>query len=142
MDVYKIDIQKTFSDFVEVFGGEVTDRTVRPTANLPKNADFIFRKDNIVAELKCLEEDLESKEEFKHKRQALVDKWASAKIIHPPLPGEMIYTKELPEECQRDLTNLYGRPIKTHIQSANRQIRQTTSDLNMPTSKGLLLLAN
>lgn len=138
-----VDIRESFADFVESFGGQVTDRTVEPTVNQPLNPDYIFAKQSVIAELKCLEEDLESKEDFINKRLALVHKWITEKIIdRSQVSGSVIYTKEFPEECQRDLTQLYGRTIKTHIRKANGQIRQGANDLGIPDSKGLLLLAN
>jgi hypothetical protein len=138
-----VDIRRSFADFVELYGGQVTDQTIEPKPNLPENADYIFRGESVIAELKCLEEDLELKQDFINKRIALVEKWLRDKIIEPPqVSGPMIYTKELPEECQRDLKNLYGRTIKTHIRKANAQIRQSVVDFDMPAAKGLLLLAN
>ena len=69
-----IDIRKSFADFIELYGGQVTDRTIEPTPNLPENADYIFRSESVIAELKCLEEDLESKQAFVNKRRALIEK--------------------------------------------------------------------
>jgi len=138
-----VDIRKYFADYIELYGGQVTDQTIEPTPNLPKNADYIFRSESVIAELKCLEEDLESKQDFVNKRQALIEKWLREKIIEPPqVSGPMIHTKEFPEACQRDLKELYGRTIKTHLRKANAQIRQSVVDFDMPTAKGLLLLAN
>lgn len=138
-----VDIRQSFGDFVELFGGQVTDRTIRPTTKPPSNPDYIFARESVVAELKCLEEDLESKDDFVSKRLALVEKWVREKIIdRSQVSGLMIYTKDFPEDCQRDLTKLYGRTIKTHMRKANAQIRQAVDDFDIPDSKGLLLLAN
>lgn len=143
MEKPRINIREAFSDFVEAFGGVVTDRTIRPNTNMPKNADYVFHEHSVVAELKCLEEELEGKEDFVEKRGQLVKEWLNRKLVNPAqVSGPMIYTKNFPEECQRDLVKLYGRSIKSHLRSANAQIRQTVHDLTMSEVKGLLLLAN
>jgi hypothetical protein len=54
-----IDIRQSFGDFVELFGGQVTDRIIKPTANQALNPDYIFANESGIAELKCLEEYLE-----------------------------------------------------------------------------------
>jgi len=118
MTVAHIDIRSAFNDFVEVFGGIVTDRTLKPSANTPANADYIFPKHSVVAELKCLEEEFEAKEDFVATRHRLVEQWVTEKLVDPAqVSGPVIYTKEFPEQCQRDLARLYGRSIKASQKS-------------------------
>src|SRR4030081_2114170 len=50
-----IDIPKVFANFVEEYGGEVCDRTRQQIQG--QMADYVFRKQNVIAELKCLETD-------------------------------------------------------------------------------------
>ena len=53
----KIPVESAMNDCVQAFGGEL-GANLRPSVNSPKNADYVFREDNVVAELKCLENDL------------------------------------------------------------------------------------
>lgn len=61
MTVAHIDIRSALTDFVEVFGGIVTDRTLKPSANTPANADHIFPKHSVVAELNAWRKSLKQK---------------------------------------------------------------------------------
>ncbi len=137
-----IDIRSSFNDFVEAFGGIVSDKTEQKP-HQPLNADYIFKGDSVIAELKCMEEDLEEKEEFIAKRTALIHKWVKDGLVTPEqVAVPTIYTKDLPDQCDEDLKKLYGAPIKAHLKKANRQIRQSKIEYDMPEAKGLLLLAN
>jgi hypothetical protein len=143
-----IDIRQSFDRFVESFGGIVSDNIRQTIARIPneqlsKNADYIFTKESVIAELKCLEDNHEDKEEFVLKRQALVDKWERESLVKPEqVRVPFIQTKDFPQPCHDDLLKLYGQCIKTHLRSANQQIRESKKTHNLPEAKGLLLLAN
>ena len=48
-------IEQSFDRFVERFGGTKISDLISDQANMPLNADYIFRDHNVVAELKTLE---------------------------------------------------------------------------------------
>jgi hypothetical protein len=96
MTVGIVDIRSAFGDFVEVFGGLVTDKTLKPSAYTPANADYIFPKHSVVAELKCLEEEFEAKDDFVNTRHQLVEKWLNQKLVNAAqVCGPVIYTKRV-----------------------------------------------
>ena len=50
-----VDVESAFNEFVEEFGGELISKAV--PANPEENADYLFRDEGVVAELKCLQKD-------------------------------------------------------------------------------------
>jgi len=139
-----VDIRESFESFVESIGGTVSDKLASPSNGQPiKNADYIFVDAGVIAELKCLEEDHENKPEFVEKRQALVDKWERDGLVQSSqVRVPFIQVKDFPQPCHDDLTKLYGQCVKSHLRSANQQIRESKDTHNLPDAKGLLLLAN
>jgi hypothetical protein len=57
-----VDIRHSFNRFVETIGGVVSDNLpLQSNGRRPKNADYIFAAQGVIAELKCLEEDHEDR---------------------------------------------------------------------------------
>ena len=52
----QIDVEKAFADFVRGFGGEVVEDIVGASPDF-RNADYLFRSNRVVAELKRVVED-------------------------------------------------------------------------------------
>jgi hypothetical protein len=112
---------------------------------LPENpgvevADYYFEREGVVAELKCLSEDLDPNA-F---REMLAD-WTARGLIPPPPLGVpyRVYTRDLPEICQREFFHsCLNRLRNSTIKKANKQIRKTKERLHAPDARGLLLLAN
>jgi hypothetical protein len=137
----KIPVESEMNACVQAFGGELGEN-LRPTVNSPKNADYVFRKDDIIAELKCLENDLFTLAHAQ-KLGVLVQDWARRGFIPPIFDGEAeIGLRSLPEICRREWVGLLEKPIKRVLEGANKQIKATKQFLNLPTAKGVLLLAN
>lgn len=139
-----VDIRESFEKFVESIGGAVSDKLfLESNIQRSKNADYIFVDAGVVAELKCLEEDHENKPEFVDKRQALVDEWERNGLVQPhEVRVPFIQVKDFPQPCHDDLIKLYGQCVKSHLRSANQQIRESKETHNFQNAKGLLLLAN
>jgi hypothetical protein len=96
-----VDIRQSFEQFVESIGGAVSDKlSLKPNAQRPKNADYIFADGEVIVELKCLEENHEGKPEFIEKRQALVDKWERGGLVKShQVRVPFIQVKDFPQEC-------------------------------------------
>src|SRR5947207_4895379 len=139
-----VDIRQSFERFVESIGGVVSDNlSVEFKGQAPRNADYIFSDAGVIAELKCLEENHEDKRDFVEKRQALVDKWEQTGLVKShQVRVPYIQVKDFPQACHDDLINLYGQCVKSHLRSANQQIRESKKTHTLPNAKGLLLLAN
>ncbi len=133
-------VEDIFRRFVQEFGGELISNLL-PPGNPPSNADFLFRRQRVIAELKCLENNSFGSN-YPEKMKALADDWMRRRLL-------MVYgttrieIRKLHPECQREWLNLIAEPIQRNIvKKADEQIRETKKWLDMPDAKGLLLIAS
>jgi hypothetical protein len=132
----KNEFEAVFSEFVADFGGEML-----PEPSDAKIADYLFRKQNIVAELKCLMCD--QTEEMNKKVTRVAQEWYRK---HRKLPsgydGRVLEIAKAPKEISNRWLEILKAPIENFIKDANRQIRSTKQRLNLADAKGLLLIFN
>lgn len=126
--------QNFFSQFVGHFGGEVL-----PEVHTVPYADFLFRSDLIVSELKTLEENKTS--DHAKKLKALVVDWQRRGLLLA-FGTVNISLPDLSQQCQREWLKILEPPIERLIRDANKQIRSTKEHLKLQGNKGLLLIAN
>jgi hypothetical protein len=138
----RLHIESTFNEFVKEFGGELVSELV-PNAQFD-NADYFFRAENVVAELKCFEKDLLQERDFITKVNSLWDGWVHKGIVRDVPAGSTftINTAALPLQCGREIYSLFKKPIEGAIKKASKQIKQTKEYLNVPNAASLLFLAN
>lgn len=136
----RIHIESSFDEFVREFKGEHVSELL--PSNPLENADYLFRNDYVVAELKCLEKDILRNDNFSSKLNALYDTWVRKRLVRQRSGVFELNTGTLPLECQREVHGLLKAPIERTIKKANRQIRQTKKYFEVPDATGLLLLAN
>jgi hypothetical protein len=135
-----IPVESSMKVFVKSLGGELVEELL-PTANPPLQADYLFRQPLVATELKCLETDWFSQAPYNESLGTLVKKWAGKGLI----PSSGTVTLELqtvPEECQREWLDLLNKPVHRILRRANRQIKQTKLELDLPSAQGVLLLVN
>lgn len=138
-----IPVRESFAEFVREFGGEVIDDFLPKDPHSPKNADYVFRKDNVVAELKCLEKDSFNDEEDVERLGRLIQKWTTNGTVDGYTAFRWVLGQEhLPAECYREMVELAARTIKTAVRSAKKQIERMKEQSGLPQANGLLLLAN
>jgi hypothetical protein len=139
--VWHIDIEPQFGEFVKCFGGQLVADIVGQSPSFA-NADYLFRAENVVAELKTLTEDKSHDEATQKKFGALFRSWIARKLIPPqPIPSA-IYSRDYPMICQKEMYDVWARPVKKHLAKANRQIRETKTQLGLHSAKGLVIVAN
>lgn len=130
------DIESDFRAFVRDFGGEVLSENPEN-----KTADFLFRSQKIVAELKCLM--IDQTEEMKKKLgKAVVEAVQKDPTILTLHGHEELAIATAPPAIQTAWLKILTAPIENIIKDANRQIRATKEQLNMPDAKGLVLIFN
>lgn len=95
-----------FSDFVEEYGGVVSDR-VPGKDRKASNADFIFHKSKVIAELKILKEDPFSSREFRKSRKKKMQQWLQDGDITLEALKQVKKLGDLPPKCYRDAEKLY-----------------------------------
>ncbi len=130
------DFEPVFNDFVKHFGGEVL-----PPSSEGKTADYLFREQNIVAELKCLMEDRTARVNAEVTK--IVQQWYRK---HRKLPsgfdGKSLPIATAPEEIQDAWLKVLAAPVEDLIKKANRQIRETKKRFDLPAAKGVALIFN
>jgi len=108
------------------------------------NADYWFPEFQVVAELKCLTEDLSKKEDFNKQVAQLHASWVRKRLL--PNMGETktkLNFRAIPPQCAREFLNLVKKKLESSvIRKANRQIRETKAYMQAPSAQGLLLIVN
>ena len=134
-------LQTIIDPFIKSCGGELVADLLEKKSNLPQNADYLFRRPGVVAELKALEDDSFG-EPFRKKMGALAGSWHRRGLL-------MVYgtrridLDKLPPICQQEALDLIGKPLQNNILAkANQQIRATKEFLKAPDARGLLMVAS
>lgn len=135
-----VDVEEVFSDFVEYYGGIVSDRVPHKGNKLP-NADFIFDEAKVVAELKLLKDPRRSKD-FRQSLRKKQNEWLQKGYITPFQLRQVTKIKQLPDRCRQDIEKLYTRAIRTHVEKANQQIKSTRKTPGLENHKGLLFIVS
>ena len=137
----KIDVENAFGDFVRAFGGEVLEDTYGTSLSY-SNADYIFRDQNVIGELKRLVDNKSKDEDVQAKIEAKFDAWVQDGTVGPVYGRVVVESKDLPERCQRELLDVFRPALRRRILKANKQIRETALALGLPEAKGLLFIVN
>jgi len=137
-----IDIQEEFGRFVREFGGIVVEDSLAPQQRDFSNADYVFKPQNVVAELKVLTRDQSSDPTLYEKLEGLYLSAIKEGLVGPIFGTVKVNTKDFPELLQRQFLDAHKAPIATLIKKANKQIKATKHHLGMPDAKGLLILFN
>jgi len=130
------EFEELFRTFAKEFGGEVL-----PESSDAKVADYLFRKQNIVAELKCLVFDQTVQMNTKL-TQVVKDVVKQNERLLDFCDGKPLEIAIAPKEISEPWLNILTAPLESIIKDANRQIRSTIARLNLATAQGLLLIFN
>lgn len=135
----KINVDEQFALVVKRLGGEVLEETLPKDRDF-KNADFLFRSDGIIAELKRLDVDHSADEKFSEKLSAVYRQLvADGHETMPPSTSKVTITKP---ESARAFLSVYQQRLQKLVKDANIQIKQTAARLGVAKPRGILLLAN
>lgn len=121
--------EKHWTDFTLTTGdGElVAPRVQRPGV---KNADYMFPRANVIVELKVLETEMAHTAEMLHKVDALIAKYPG---VDPDDQQQPLYF---------ELFDLLRAPLQRVIKKANRQIKETKSELQLQSWRGVTVVVN
>jgi hypothetical protein len=139
--IYKYtDFELIFREFILDFGGGVLPEA--PAAG--QTADYLFRTDNIIAELKTMTQD--QTERMNQKLTPLVEQWILKNRRRPKgvIEGDkfLVEIRDMPPEIQEPWLKMLKASAEDSIKEANRQIRETKKRESLPSAKGLILIAN
>jgi hypothetical protein len=136
-----IDVEKEFADFLEQLGAEISDKTLTGP-NKPKNSDYIFHDEKVVAELKLLKKNPFENKDFLKSFVNKQEEWIKRGYITSAELKRVTKISQLPDKCYDDVLKLYMSSVKQHIKSANDQIKKTKARMNLDSYKGLLFLGS
>jgi len=138
----RIDVGREFAHAVKRCGGEVLDEILGGCRDY-ENADYLFRDEHTIAELKCLDEDKTADPAFCAKLSAIYRRLLECA---PSLAARKFITLQEIANADRlaafDFIEVYKQRLQALVKKANRQLKETAVRLNIPNPKGLLLLVN
>jgi hypothetical protein len=134
-------LQELIDPFVTSFGGELVANLIEDRSNSPHNADYLFRSEGVIAELKALQ-DSSFNDAFRTKMGDLSGSWHQRGLLR--IYGtQRIHLDRLPPVCQQELINLIAGFLQNNLlKKANQQIRATKDLLGLPDARGLLVVAS
>jgi hypothetical protein len=129
-----------FDDFVREFGGEKLS-----TAENLGTADYLFRSHNVVAELKCLQEDQSRATNLK--LAEVIQDWYTKHNQLPPGcskngEGLMMRIVDAPSVIRGQWVKILSNPIENLLRKAHQQIRGSKARLGLPSARGVVLIFN
>lgn len=137
-----IDIEPQFNVSVKEVGGYLITDLVGKNPNF-LNADYLFPNYEVIAELKCLNEDQIKSKKMREKATRIYNRYAKeGKAPKIPTGITRIDCDTLPEKFKLEIIELYRSSIHTTLKKANNQIKETKINLNLENHHGLLILAN
>jgi len=137
-----IEVESFFNEYVEYSGGQVISKCEDNLDDRP-NADYLFKNENVIAELKCFQKDLFNNEEDIPRIMNFLDRWEERKLIKQADKLKIILgSKKLPIECYYDLLSACTKTIDRALHKANKQIQESKRTFSLPDAKGLVLLCN
>lgn len=136
----RINVEAAVDQCVRLAGGNRVTEICGDSPNF-ENADYFFSNDDVVAELKVLEHDMGGLE-FEEKVSALYTRWSDEGKVPPGYGRVRIDTANLPEDCAREFFGLLKRKLEVPLKKANKQLRETKTNLKRLDAVGLLLLVN
>ena len=138
-----INVEEVFNNFIEDFGGELISKIFDGKGKRPNNADYFLFNRSVVAELKCLEKNYFNDKKIGEKVNALINQGLKAGLLSPnPIKNGIFQIDDLPKEYASEVFKIFSFPVKTAVEKANKQIKETKNYFGIPNSKGLLILAN
>ena len=132
-------LESAFNEFVKSVGGELIGDLLPSNQSVTsKNADYLSRQQNVIAELKCLQKNFYETEEDKER----VYKKLETRIRNGPLTEEDVFNEDGALRIFETIKADIKRTLEGVFHQAKKQIKQTKDVLQMPDAKGLLFLAN
>jgi hypothetical protein len=136
-----VDIESTFNQFVNFYGGKQVANMFENPITTP-NADYYFPEQNVIAELKCFENDMASGDGFE-RMEKLFESWLSRGLIKDDEFFKMAFgVIPYPQQCIKELWASIRKSIDYVLDKAAKQVRETTQLLGKPDASTLLLLCN
>jgi hypothetical protein len=133
-------LESIVDPFVQRVGGKRVSDIVG-NKNPKKNADYLFERHEVIAELKSLQAG-SFVEAFQRKLTKLMQRWQQqGKLI--VFGRAMVSSRQLSPECREEMFSAMAESLQKHVvAAANAQIRSTKELLELPDARGLLWVAS
>lgn len=138
--VKTIDIQTELTACVRQLGAVVSDD--ESGSRKPRNADYWFPQDKVIAELKCLSQNYFDDQAYNDWLNKLYLNWVARGVARPLQTTTTINLADLPRECADEVTSLVKKRLESSLKDANDQIKATRTSRGAPDALGLLILVN
>jgi hypothetical protein len=131
-----IQIEPAFDVFVEQFGGEKISDLIFSKSQMPLNADYFFRQQNVIAELKTLEGVYSGPNGFKALAQAYIDSGCGTDLM------SLIWgSAPMPQRVRDLIGKRLRRAIEQRIKKARKQLRHSKATFGNGATRTLILIA-
>jgi hypothetical protein len=130
-------VEATFDAFVEEFGGKKISDLIANKSQMPLNADYIFEKYNVVAELKTLEGIYSGPNAMKQVSQAYIDSGCTGS----DLMGLLWRREQMPEAAAVLIKRRIRRSIEQRIKQARKQLKKSKTEFGSSDTRCLILIA-
>lgn len=134
-----LNVVATLNEFVHSNGGEIVSEIIPQPATF-ENADYLFRRCSVVAELKEIDTEFSRSSSFTKGYSSLLKRVCTEDPNWRPVlfGGDEKY----PTWFHSEFVRLFRPPISRIFKKANRQLRATKSFFGIETSTGVLFLVN
>jgi hypothetical protein len=134
----KIAVESEFDRLVVDFGGAKISSLLSDKSNLPRNADYFFQEDNVIAELKILEEG-DSPFGTWERFSSLI---RASGVSGESLVRSLIRESRLPREVLEVMQKRFRRTLEERIKFARLQLQESKRLVGDSRTRTLVLLAN
>lgn len=117
-----------WNEFVQTAGGQLISPLIKRDG--VQNADYVFPAAQVIAELKVLETEFADAPGMRARIEGLAEKYPG---VDPDDPAQPL---------RREILLELKKPLQRIINKANRQIRETKSELGLPDHRGVLICVN
>lgn len=137
-------LENAFNHFVKESGGELISELIPHSGNIPNNADYIFRKQNIIAELKCLKKDhyYQNRDDYHRLEIRIMESFKKGYISETEIKDWFNEPAKPGERILNILISPLRRTIEGEIRQAKRQIIESRKFFQINDAIGLIFFAN
>ncbi|MBZ0202878.1 MAG: hypothetical protein K8I03_07670 [Ignavibacteria bacterium] len=137
-----LDVEFHFDIFVKDYGGKLISDIIDSPPSF-KNADYIFERDGVVAELKCLKKNIFEDKNYIYKLNQLITKWyLKGWMSNFDVSKWSLGNQNLTDKCLNDFIRLAKPLLEDSLRKANKQLKETIENLELNEYEGIVVIVN
>jgi len=135
-------LENGFNQFIKEFGGELISELMPQSANMPDNADYLFRQQQIIVELKCLEKDhYQTEDDYSELIKRIKKEFKKGYVSESEIT-QWVNKQKTSEKIFSIIISALRRTIEDRIRQAKNQIAKSKEFFGITDSVGFLFFAN